>query len=570
MSLFLRLQLLFVLFLGLAQQTWGQSEVPKGDLTTPYDALRTHLYYLQEGSYDLNKAARVIPASGKEAQRLALKIKQIYDGKGLRIRYNLAPEDPDYTDSISKKQIYAPFPERLPEIYLEKNPRTQRWQYSRESLAAIPRLHEQIYPLGSDVLINLLPEWGQYKFLGLAIWQYLAIVLFIFLSLLIYYISRFIFNKIIRLLARANLGTEHLDQPTVERVAKLGSYLLVSYLVYFLLPILQLSVGLSFYLITGLRVANTVFVISILLGLIDLVYLVLVERAKATEHKSDDQWVPIIMRTLKVLIWVGGIIQVLGILEINITALVAGLSIGGLAIALAAQETVRNLFGSLMIIADKQFQVGDMITAEGITGTVEDIGFRSTRIRTLDSSLVTIPNGNLTNVVINNLGARRFRRFSTQIAIAYHTPPELIEAFVKGLREINLGHHGTRNDQFFIHLHDLTSSSINILFTIFFDHNDYALEVKYREEIIFAMIRLAKQLGVQFAYPLTSVYIESTPTGSVVPTYKQNIEEVETRLQAFLVKYQAEQEAKLAEEAAAKAQAEQQASVPPTPNNPST
>jgi MscS family membrane protein len=535
----------------LCVKPWGlsaQEEKPKADLSTPYDAIHTHLYYLQTEHYDPNMSARVMPAIGEEARTAAIQLKQIFDGKGLRIRYNLLPDSADHLDTVTKKNIYTPFPEKLPEIYLEKNRKTQRWQYSRESLAAIARLHGQVYPLGSDLLINILPAWGHAKFLGLEIWQYISMALFLLLAYLLYVVACRVFRVSIDLFARANFGTDAFDHEAVSRMARLLSYLLVSYLVYFFLPILQLTANVSYYLIVGLRISNTVFVISILLSGVDVIRSFLLYKAKSTEHKTDDQWIPIIMRSIKVVIVVAGIIHVLGILEVNITALIAGLSIGGLAVALAAQETVRNLFGSLMILADRQFQVGDLITADGVTGTVEDIGFRSTKIRTLDSSLVTIPNGNLTNIVVNNLGARQYRRYNAQLAIAYHTPVELVEVFVKGLRELILSHPGTRKEEYYIHLNNLNESALSILFIIYFNTNDYAIEVKYREEVLLGVLRLAQQLGVRFAHPTTSLYVEATPQGSRLPQYEDKLRDAEYNLHQFLQQYQAQYKTKEEEE----------------------
>ena len=140
----------------------------------------------------------------------------------------------------------------------------------------------------------------------------------------------------------------------------------------------------------------------------------------------------------------------------------ATLSIGGLAFALAAQDTIKNFFGSLMIFVDKPFQVGQWITAPGIDGTVEEVGLRSTRIRTFSNSLIYVPNGKLADATIDNHGLRAYRRFSTQLAITYDTPPELIEVFVEGLRKIVLDHPTTWKDNFHIYMNDLNSHSLDI------------------------------------------------------------------------------------------------------------
>jgi MscS family membrane protein len=232
---------------------------------------------------------------------------------------------------------------------------------------------------------------------------------------------------------------------------------------------------------------------------------------------------------------VQGVIHALSVFDVNVTALVAGLSLGGLAVALAAQETLRNLLGSMMLYADKPFQIGDFVDVGGVTGTVVDIGFRSTRIRTPDTSIISVPNGNLMNETINNLGERELRRFSTTVGVAYHTPPDLIEAFIKGLREMAINHPHTSDHDYYIHLNNMGASSLDIMFIVYFKTNDWAVELSWKEEIIFSILRLAELLGVQIAFPSTSVYLETMPERKgLIPEYQQELTEAEERLQAFM------------------------------------
>ena len=239
---------------------------------------------------------------------------------------------------------------------------------------------------------------------------------------------------------------------------------------------------------------------------------------------------------LKVFIVIGAIIHILSLLDVNITALLAGLSIGGLAIALAAQETVKNLFGSAMIYADRPFQIGDLITVDGVTGVVEDIGFRSTRMRTLESSLVTIPNGQLVNVTVNNLGARSRRRFYTVIQVAYHTPLDLLTLYIQGLREIGTRHPKVIKDLgVHVRLNTMEASALAIVFLVNFDTREYHEDLQYREELLFEFIHLAQLLGVQFAYNSSSVYIETFPgQKDNLPDYKAASSTVAERFQSYM------------------------------------
>ena len=252
----------------------------------------------------------------------------------------------------------------------------------------------------------------------------------------------------------------------------------------------------------------------------------------------DEQLVPILTRTLQSIIIAVAIIYVLRLFNVNVTALIAGISIGGLAIALAAQDTLKHLFGSLMIFFDKPFQIGDAISFNGVDGTVEEVGFRSTRIRTFSNSLVYVPNGKLSDAVIDNLGLRVFRRYKTNITITYDTPPLLIEQFIEGLREIVAIHPATRKDSFEVHLNGMSAHSLDILFYIFFYVSSWKEELTARHEIIMATLKLAEKLGVRFAFPTSSIHIEEFPhQGNTTVRQIKTDEEGRQTLEQFLADF---------------------------------
>lgn len=500
-----------------------EQHAPIGDLSTPQEAAYQHIYYQGEDDYNLNKSAQALVGLKTkitdETKDLAIKLKQIFDGKGLILRADLIPDDPDYIDSVSGNAVYIPFEKALPTVYLirpliGKNKRNRTyanyWRYSPETIEQIPALHRSVYPLGSHLLLELLPKGGT-TFLGLETWQYLAIGILILLAFVANFLIWRMLNFLFKLLARTKLGKDHFDPEVITKIAHIMSYIIVAYLVFIFIPILMLPVTLSYYILAFIRVFNTVWAVLLLLNCIELARSYFEKIVENTETTSDDQLLPVFIRTLKALLIIGGIIHVLDIFEVDLTALIAGLSIGGLAVALAAQDTVKNLIGSVMIYADRPFQLGDFISSGSITGTVEDIGFRSTRIRTPDSSLISIPNGQLVDMTVNNLGSMQFRRFNTTIGVAYYTPPALIEQFVKGLRALNQAHPQTKNDVSFIHLNNMGGSSLDILFVVYFNTTDYATDLKLKEELILGILKLAEAMNVHIAFPSTSVYIESMP-----------------------------------------------------------
>lgn len=550
MKSFLVLLCLFVV----SSPLWAQldSEKPSGNLSTPQEVAHQHVYYLDpnSGHYNEDSAAAAMVGEYRkvtpEMRDRAIKLKQIFDGRGLIIREDLIPDNPDFIDSTNGNAVYIPFPDQLPEIYITRpllgnDKRTKRyanyWRYDPASVAAIPALHRDVYPLGSHLLLELVPKGG-YTLFGLEAWQYLAILVLLLLAFILNFIAWRLLNILFNFLATTRLGRDHFDEEIIQKIARLIAYVVVAYILFIFVPVLMLPVGFSFYLLAGLRIFNTICAVLIILNTIELArsyFQVIVNR---TESKSDDQLLPIFIKTIKVLVMAIGAIHILDVFSVDLTALIAGLSIGGLALALAAQDTVKHLIGSVMIYMDRPFKLGDYIVSGDVDGTVEEIGFRSTRIRTPDSSLISIPNGSLVDMTVNNMGKLRFRRFKTTIGVAYYTPPGLLEKFIEGLRAINATHSHTKSDLFHIYLNNMGGSSLDILFIVYFETTEFALNLKLREEMLFSILKLAEAMNVHIAFPSTSVYIESTPESSQVPEYKADeLEEADQKMQAYLEEF---------------------------------
>ena len=164
-----------------------------------------------------------------------------------------------------------------------------------------------------------------------------------------------------------------------------------------------------------------------------------------------------------------------------------------------------------MIFIDKPFHIGDWISAGEVVGTVEEVGFRSTRIRSADTSIFQIPNSKLSELVINNSGLRLYRRYNTQLGLRYDTPPELIEAFVKGVREIIIAHPDTKSDAYNVEFTGFGDSALLILMNMYLKDLAWSKEQQSRHQIHIAIVKLAKGLGVDFAFPSTTVMIEQFP-----------------------------------------------------------
>ena len=332
-------------------------------------------------------------------------------------------------------------------------------------------------------------------------------------------------------------GYDRVAEDILLPVARPISYLFIFVLLMIFVPVLQLPIGMNRYVTLVLRAVWPVFAIVFLYRLVDILSIYFTKLAEKTQSSLDDQLVPLIRKILKTFVVIIGVLFIFNNLDYDITGLIAGLSIGGLAFALAAQDTIKHFFGSIMIFVDKPFQVGDWISSGDIDGTVEEVGFRSTRVRTFRNSVTYVPNGVLTDRTVDNHGLRVYRRFYTQIAVTYDTPPDLIELFIEGLREIVKNHPDTRKDYYEIHLNDMASSSLNVMFYIFFKVDSWSDELKGRHEVLLSIIKLAKHLGVNFAFPTQTLHMESFPEkSSNSPHYQNDIEKLKTEMNLFLTK----------------------------------
>jgi MscS family membrane protein len=259
--------------------------------------------------------------------------------------------------------------------------------------------------------------------------------------------------------------------------------------------------GIRMLLISGFEIAIVVSVTWILLRITDFFGVILMSRASITESRVDDQLVPFLKESIKVIIALFALFFILGsICKINIASLIAGLGIGGLAFALAAKESIENLLGSFTIFLDKPFVVGDLVQIGNISGNVERIGFRSTRIRTLDKSYVTVPNKKLVDSELDNLSLRTLRRVKFQLSLSYTNNPKNIQNFIGDLKNYFSENPVTKVDSQ-VRLFELGKNSIDLLVLYFIETLDYDYYLEMRETVNYRIMELANKNEISFANP---------------------------------------------------------------------
>ncbi len=235
--------------------------------------------------------------------------------------------------------------------------------------------------------------------------------------------------------------------------------------------------------------------------------------------RLDDMLAPMVRKSLRVTIVVLTLVQVAQILSDKpITSILAGLGIGGLAVALAAQETIKNFFGSLVILADKPFELGDRIVVDAHDGTVESVGFRSTRLRTLDGELVTFPNGDLANKTIRNIGKRPYIRRVTDLALPYDTPPAKVERALAIVKDVLRNHEGMHPD--FpprVHFTACGSASLNLQVIFWYHPGDWWACLAFTERFNLEILRRFAAEDIEFAFPTQTIYVAGDPRRPLAP-----------------------------------------------------
>jgi MscS family membrane protein len=358
----------------------------------------------------------------------------------------------------------------------------------------------------SGELIDRLPEWLKALYGGQTVWQWIALLL----SLLVTVLAAVVLMRWIRRLSKQ-------AGPPVDGFVRILSPVSVAILVTVVLAFLEEQVNITGGLLTSLAIGGKAIVLAMAVWAVFALCKAVAEtviaspRTRINEDSIDATMWRIGARILGFLVGVAILVRGMQILGADLVPLLAGLGVGGLAVALAAQGTLTDVFGSLMILADRPYRIGHWVKIGDKEGTVESIGIRSTRIRTFYDSVLSIPNSKAVSSIVDNMGRRRYRRVRTQIGIRYDTPPERIEAFLEGIKRIIQTNQTTRKDYFHVVLNDFGPDHLVVLLYFFVKVPDWSAELVERQRIFLEIIRLADSLGVAFAFPTQTLEVESFP-----------------------------------------------------------
>jgi len=352
-----------------------------------------------------------------------------------------------------------------------------------------------------------------HTFLEIEIWRIIAAGLILILALAV---RKVFLNMLISALKKITGKTKTtVDDKLVEAVDPPGKLLMIVIALYFIFKILLINVsGDSF----GGHIIRTLFIFTLFwmiyraAGIITHLFEGL---AKKSDTKVDDMLLPFINKGIKVIVVIVGITVIAKEWRYDLGALLTGLGLGGLAFALAAQETLANMFGGITIMLDKPFSVGDWILTQDVEGIVEDMGFRSTKIRTFAQALVTVPNSTLAKTAITNWSKMGKRRINFNLRIKYQTTAEKMNKLLDKIREMLANHPEIHQQTIFVFFDKFGENGYELFFNFFTKTTAAQKFFEVKEDINLKIMQILDELGIEIALPSTSIYIENEKDGDV-------------------------------------------------------
>ncbi|PLX80129.1 MAG: mechanosensitive ion channel family protein [Desulfuromonas sp.] len=355
-----------------------------------------------------------------------------------------------------------------------------------------------------------MPEFLNTEILGITVVRYaiaLGIVLFSFIAKKAF---AHLFIKLIMPLAKRTKN--ELDDQVLVCVQKPSELLVFLIGLFGATQYLQLPVepyDINGFAINLIKVLTIVAAGWFLFNLVDLVDTYLKKWAARTESTLDDQLAPLIRKSLRIFIVIMALLMVIQSFGYPVSGLIASLGIGGLAFALAAKDTISNIFGSLMIIFDRPFHVGDWIQAGDLEGTVEEIGFRSTKIRTFAKTLITVPNNIIANMSLDNISRMPKRRIKLNVGVTYDTRPDQMREAVAKIRELLRQHPAIDQEFFLVNFTDFGASSLDIMVYCFTTTTVWGEYLEAREDVCLKIMDILEGMGLEIAFPSRTVYLQN-------------------------------------------------------------
>ncbi len=327
----------------------------------------------------------------------------------------------------------------------------------------------------------------------------LGIILFVVLLGKVLY---WIFSKTVKAFTRKT--KTKLDDIIVDLIEEPIVFMLMAAGIWFAFTLLTLPEAFSSAINNSLNILIAILIGWLLVRLFDALYEgILQPWAEKTENDLDDQLMPILRKGVRLIIWLMAIIIGLNNAGYNVGALLAGLGIGGLAFALAAKDTVSNIFGGFTIFADQPFRINDRVQIDGYDGTIIEIGVRSTRLKTLAGRIVTIPNSTFTDAPVENVSREPSRKIILDLGLTYDTSADNMERAMQILKDINQNNTHTE-EKTIISFNGFGDFAMNIMFIYYIKSGESIADTQ--TEINLDILRQFNSKGLEFAFPTQTLY----------------------------------------------------------------
>lgn len=354
-------------------------------------------------------------------------------------------------------------------------------------------------------------ELAAYEFMGIAVWIYATSFGAVFCGFILKKVIGALIRRFIRASEKTKISIDDVLFNALLTPAEWTAMMSGIFIALKILPLPSEPVDVKRFVDAGMNGVIVALVIWFAIRLVDGLSDVWAKKAELTETKLDDQLVPIARRSAKVFLFIIGVVLVLQNMGYSVGSLLAGVGIGGVAFAMASKDTVANLFGSLVIFLDKPFQIGDWIEMGAIEGTVEEVGLRTTRVRTFANSLITVPNLMFTTQSINNWSRMQKRRIKMNVGVTYDTSPEKMEQLVTRIREIITKDDKIRNDFYLVNFDNFGPHSLDVFIYCFTATTNWGEFLQAKQEFMLEIMKAVDALGLAFAFPTQSLHVESLP-----------------------------------------------------------
>lgn len=485
--------------------------------STPRGAVRGFMEAAGAGDYD--QAVRYLDTHqhGETAQELARQLETVLDRES-SIDLNRLSQKPDggQANSPSPNQYLIGSVRTSSgkvEIWLDRVQRGDNppiWLFSESTLRQIPDVYQDIG--NASVLETHLPGWLRTPYLSIPLWRLIIGIIFIPLILLPGTAVIRLLSRLLTKLSERALGAVEVNYAT-DLTAPLRTILFGILFFWFASSSYTLLVR-NLWRGAGkaLVVIGVTWLAMRMAGV--LTHLVM-ERLKRVQSSDKIALAGLVGRLSQILVLMVGVLSVLYLAGINLTAALTGLGIGGLAVAFAAQKTLENLFGGIMIISDRPVRIGDACKVGDVNGNVVDIGLRSTRIRTNDRTIVTIPNGQLSVMNLENVTLRDKFWFHPLISLRRETTVDQMQTFLRDTREMLHQHASVEPDTLRVRFIALTGSSQDVeIYSYVFapDYNDF---LRIQEELLLRILGIVESAGTALALPTQIAHLVRESDGHV-------------------------------------------------------